>query len=143
MAMQLPGLGVKRHAYQQNAEMNVTPFVDVMLVLLIIFMVAAPLATVNVPVDLPPATENQVTPPVEPVYVSIQLDGSIYIGDERTDIDHVVAAVASRANGDHDERIFIRCDQHVVYGKLMDIMNRLQDAGFYKVGLVAEELQAP
>jgi TonB system transport protein ExbD (group 1) len=141
MAMQLPGLGVKRHAYPQNAEMNVTPFVDVMLVLLIIFMVAAPLATVNVPVDLPPASENQVPPPLEPVYISIQQDGSVFLGDDRTDLDHVVEAVDGRAAGNHVERIFLRCDQRVVYGKLMEVMNRLQDAGYYKIGLVAQELQ--
>ncbi len=136
------GLGVKRHAYQQNAEMNITPFVDVMLVLLIIFMVAAPLATVNVPIDLPPANDNPAPPPpVEPIYISIQKDGSLFIGEDKTDLGGLVQTVDGRSKGDKTERIFIRCDQRVVYGKLMEVMNYLQDAGYYKVGLIAEEIQ--
>jgi TonB system transport protein ExbD (group 1) len=144
MAVSLGSGGpIKRHAYQQNAEMNITPFVDVMLVLLIIFMVAAPLATVSVPVDLPPADQNaSPPPPVEPVYISIQKDGSLFIGEDHADLGTVATVVDAHAKGDHEQRIFIRCDQKVVYGKLMDVMNRLQDAGYYKIGLVAEDVQS-
>jgi biopolymer transport protein ExbD len=143
MGMTVGGNGpIKRHAYQQNAEMNVTPFVDVMLVLLIIFMVAAPLATVSVPVDLPPAADRApATPPAEPVYVSLQKDGSLFIGERHVDAANLVPEVARAAKGDRSQRIFVRCDQHLMYGKLMDVMNRLQDAGYDKVGLVAEDVQ--
>jgi len=132
---------IKRHAYPQNAEMNVTPFVDVMLVLLIIFMVAAPLATVSVPVDLPPASDKPAPPPADPIYISLQKDGSLFVGEQRTSEGALLAEVARRANGNKEQRIFIRCDQRVVYGEFMSIMNRLQDAGYDKVGLVAEEQQ--
>jgi len=143
MAMTVGGNGpIKRHAYQQNAEMNVTPFVDVMLVLLIIFMVAAPIATVSVPVDLPPASQKAPpTPPAEPIYISIQKNGSLFIGERNIDVANLMAEVASASKGDHSQRIFIRCDQQIVYGKLMAVMNQLQDAGYDKVGLVAENVQ--
>jgi len=142
MAMGLGGGGfnTKRHAFQQNAEMNITPFVDVMLVLLIIFMVAAPIATVSVPVDLPPANPRSAPPPpVKPVYISIQKDGALSIGEDRTDLDSFVAIVQRRTNGDLQQRIFLRCDEAALYGKLMAVMNRLQSAGYTKVGLLAQD----
>jgi biopolymer transport protein ExbD/biopolymer transport protein TolR len=134
------GLNTKRHAFQQNAEMNITPFVDVMLVLLIIFMVAAPIATVSMPVDLPPANPRSAPPPpVKPVYISIQKDGALSIGEDRTDLDSFVAIVQRRTNGDLQQRIFLRCDEAALYGKLMAVMNRLQSAGYTKVGLLAQD----
>ncbi len=141
MAMGLGGgLNTKRHAFQQNAEMNITPFVDVMLVLLIIFMVAAPIATVSMPVDLPPANPRSAPPPpVKPVYISIQKDGALSIGEDRTDLDSFVAIVQRRTNGDLQQRIFLRCDEAALYGKLMAVMNRLQSAGYTKVGLLAQD----
>jgi TonB system transport protein ExbD (group 1) len=134
------GLNTKRHAFQQNAEMNITPFVDVMLVLLIIFMVAAPIATVSVPVDLPPATPRAAPPPpVKPIYLSIQKTGDIFIGESQTTLDGFIPLVKTQSNGDLQERIFIRCDAAVVYGRLVAVMNKLQQAGYNKVGLVAQD----
>src|SRR5712671_5208610 len=94
------GFGVKRHAFQQNAEMNVTPFVDVMLVLLIIFMVAAPLATVNVPLDLPPASTNPNPPPRDPIFISIQRDGSLFVGDDKIDVASLPPTLVTQSQGD-------------------------------------------
>jgi len=134
------GLNTKRHAFQQNAEMNITPFVDVMLVLLIIFMVAAPIATVSVPVDLPPANPRSAPPPpVKPIYISIQKEGALSIGEDHTDLDHFVAILRAQTNGDTQQRIFLRCDEAALYGKLVAVMNLLQAAGYTKVGLMAQD----
>ena len=140
MSIQLgSGAQVKRHSYQQNAEMNVTPFVDVMLVLLIIFMVAAPLATVDVPVDLPPNAAAPTPPPAEPVYISVQKDGTVFVQNEQTNLAGVSAALRAMTKGDTETRIFLRGDTHAEYGKLMGVMNVLQQDGYTKIGLVAED----
>ncbi len=140
MSIQLgSGAQVKRHSYQQNAEMNVTPFVDVMLVLLIIFMVAAPLATVDVPVDLPPNTAAPTPPPAEPVYISVQKNGDVYVQNTQTRIDGVSGALKELTKGDLETRIFLRGDMHAEYGQLMGVMNVLQQDGYTKIGLVAED----
>ncbi|CAG4885162.1 membrane spanning protein in TonB-ExbB-ExbD complex [Georgfuchsia toluolica] len=143
MAIQLgSGAQVKRHSYQQNAEMNVTPFVDVMLVLLIIFMVAAPLATVDVPVDLPPNAAAPKPPPTEPVYISVQKDGTVFIQNDHTTIAGLPALIKSYTKGDTETRLFLRGDMHAEYGRLMAVMNVLQRGGYTKIGLVAEEESA-
>ncbi len=140
MSIQLgSGAQVKRHSYQQNAEMNVTPFVDVMLVLLIIFMVAAPLATVDVPVDLPPNAAAPTPPPTEPVYISIQKEGTVFVQNEATDLAGVSAALRTLTEGDTETRIFLRGDMHAEYGQLMAVMNVLQKDGYTKIGLVAAD----
>jgi len=140
MAIQLgTGAQVKRHSYQQNAEMNVTPFVDVMLVLLIIFMVAAPLATVDIPVDLPPNTAAPTPPPTEPVYISIQKSGAVYVQNTATTLAGVTDALKALTKGDTETRIFLRGDMHAEYGQLMSVMNVLQKDGYTKIGLVAED----
>ncbi len=130
-----------RYAVDQNSEINVTPFVDVMLVLLIIFMVAAPLATVSIEVDLPPAVAPPQENPPKPVYISIQEDGSLYIADFPTSLGSMGEDL--RANiGRRDptrERIFIRGDSGVLYRDFMDVMNTLQDNGFYSVALVGQD----
>jgi TonB system transport protein ExbD (group 1) len=141
MAAKLGGGGGKKpFDLGQNADINVTPFVDVMLVLLIIFMVAAPLATVSVKLDLPPAVVIQKAPnPPKPVYISIQKGGSIYIGDAPTDLDTIGNDLRKQLNGRRDptkERIFIRADKDTIYGDFMGVMNKLQDNGFYSVALV-------
>jgi biopolymer transport protein ExbD/biopolymer transport protein TolR len=134
------GLRTKRHAFQQNAEMNITPFVDVMLVLLIIFMVAAPIATVSVPVDLPPVNPRAAPPPpVKPIYISIQKDGALSIGENRSDLDSFIPIVQRETHGDLQQRIMLRCDEAALYGKLVAVMNRLQAAGYNKVGLIAQD----
>ncbi len=140
MAAKLSGSGGDGTGIEQNADINVTPFVDVMLVLLIIFMVAAPLATVSVKLDLPPAVVIQKAPnPPKPVYISIQKGGSIYIGDAPTDLDTIGNDLRRQLNGRRDptkERIFIRADKDTIYGDFMGVMNKLQDNGFYSVALV-------
>ena len=140
MALQLgTGAQVKRHSYQQNAEMNVTPFVDVMLVLLIIFMVVAPLATVDVPVDLPPNSAAPTPPPAEPIYISVQKDGSVSIMNDHVNVAALPEAIRKYTKGDLETRLFLRGDMHAEYGSLMAVMNVLQREGYTKIGLVAEE----
>ncbi|WP_309605930.1 biopolymer transporter ExbD [Phenylobacterium sp.] len=124
------------------ADINVTPFVDVMLVLLIIFMVAAPLAAVTVQVVLPPAVAKPGTNPPKPVYISIQSNGRIFIQDFPSDLatlgDDLRKQVGAKRDPTH-ERIFIRGDKDVMYGDFMGVMNMLQDNGFYSVALVGED----
>ncbi|WP_269514176.1 biopolymer transporter ExbD [Brevundimonas subvibrioides] len=131
---------------EQNADINVTPFVDIMLVLLIIFMVAAPLATVSIRLDLPPATPPD--PSVEqkePVYISIQESGSIFIADKQTVLETLVPDVCAALGGGNpgckEERIFVRAEPEVKYNQFMEVMNALQEQGFYKVGLLNEDIE--
>ncbi len=120
-------------------DINVTPFIDVMLVLLIIFMVAAPLATVDVPVDLPSSTAAQQQRPPKPVYVTVKADGSFAIGDDPVTRDSLVGALSSVTSGNKDERIFVRGDRAVAYGEVMGLMNVLRDNGYLKIALVGME----
>jgi len=142
MAAKLSSGGGGRYEEDQNADINVTPFVDVMLVLLIIFMVAAPLASVTVKVQLPPAVAPPGTNPPKPVYISIQPNGSIFIQDFRTDLsslgDDLRRNLGEKRNPEK-ERIFIRADKDVLYGDFMGVMNMLQDNNFYSVALVGED----
>ena len=126
---------------EANSDINVTPFVDIMLVLLIIFMVAAPLASVSVPVELPTAVAKPAPNPPKPVYISIQNDGDVFVGDFRSSTatlgEDLKEQIGSRNPA--DERIFIRGDQNTRYGDFMQVMNALQDNGFYSVALVGED----
>ena len=122
-------------------DINVTPFIDVMLVLLIIFMVAAPLATVDVPVDLPASTALPQQRPPKPVYLTLKADGSLALGDNPVLRDALADALASATNGDKEERIFLRGDRAVPYGEVMGLMNDLRRAGYLKVALVGMELR--
>jgi biopolymer transport protein ExbD len=125
-------------------EINVTPFIDVMLVLLIIFMVAAPLATVDIAVNLPTAaTEPQPRPPM-PQYLTVKADLTLALGNQPVDRATLAGALAAATNGDPDARIFLRADKTVPYGDLMEVMNLLRGAGFLKIALVGlEKLPAP
>jgi biopolymer transport protein ExbD len=131
----------------QNAEINVTPFVDIMLVLLIIFMVAAPLATVSIRLDLPPATPPaDPTNVPDPVYITIQESGSIFIAERQSTIetlsDDVCAAVGNpTGRGCQEERVFVRAQPEVKYNQFMEVMNDLQANGFFKVGLLNEDIE--
>ena len=141
MAAKLSGGGGDRFNVEQNSEINVTPFVDVMLVLLIIFMVAAPLASVTVEVNLPPAVAKQSETPPKPVYISIQQSGKVYIGDFETTVDSMGQDLAKNI-GRRDptkERIYIRADEKTRSGAFMEVMNTLQDNGFYSVALIGRE----
>lgn len=137
------GPTVKRHNYQQNAEMNITPFVDVMLVLLIIFMVAAPLATVDVPVDLPSNASTASAPPADPIYISVQADGQLFVQEQGVALAGLPALVNTVTHGQVDTRMYLRGDQAVDYGTLMRVMNTLQKAGYTRISLVASEELEP
>jgi TonB system transport protein ExbD (group 1) len=141
MAAKLSGGGGDRFNVEQNSEINVTPFVDVMLVLLIIFMVAAPLASVSVEVNLPPAVAKASRSPPKPVYISIKASGQVFIGDFPTTIDEMGQDLAKNI-GRRDptkERIYIRADEKTRYGNFMEVMNTLQDNGFYSVALIGKD----
>ena len=123
----------------ESHEINVTPFIDVMLVLLIIFMVAAPLATVDVPVNLPTSTATPQPRPAKPVFLTIKQDLSLALGEEAVPRDQLKAALDKATQNNPDERILLRADQSVDYGQLMGVMNELRTAGYLKIGLVGLE----
>ncbi|SMR76130.1 MULTISPECIES: TonB system transport protein ExbD [Stenotrophomonas] len=124
---------------EEAHEINVTPFIDVMLVLLIIFMVAAPLATVSVPVQLP-ASSAQATPTENaPVYVTVQADLSLRVGEAPVARDGLANALRSATHGDTSQRLYLRADQRVSYGDLMATLDALRSAGYLKVALVGLE----
>ncbi|RWU26813.1 TonB system transport protein ExbD [Pseudomonas alkylphenolica] len=126
----------------ENHEINVTPFIDVMLVLLIIFMVAAPLATVDIKVDLPASTAKPAPRPEKPIFLSVKADQNVYVGDDQVQRDQLGAVLDAKTKGDKDTTIFFQADKGVDYGDLMEVMNTLRAAGYLKVGLVGLETAA-
>ena len=120
-------------------EINVTPFIDVMLVLLIIFMVAAPLATVDIGVNLPASTAPEQPRPDKPVFVTIKPDASIAVGESIISRDQLPSTLDAATNGHKDETIFVRGDKSLGYGELMEVMNVLRDGGYLKLALVGLE----
>ena len=141
MAAKLAGSGGGKYDVSLNNEINVTPFVDVMLVLLIIFMVAAPLASVTVKVQLPSAVAKPAPNPPTPVYISIKKNGNVYVGDFPVEVADLGEALKNTIHkrDPGNERIFIRGDVDMEYGKFMEVMNQLQDSGFYSVALIGED----
>lgn len=128
----------------ENHEINVTPFIDVMLVLLIIFMVAAPLATVDVNVDLPASTARPAERPDEPLYLTVKEDLGLNLGNDAVTREELAAMLDRVTSGNKDTRIFLRADKAVDYGSFMEVMNLLRDAGYLKIALVGlETLPAP
>ncbi|MER2607132.1 MAG: protein TolR [Siculibacillus sp.] len=119
------------------SEMNMTPFIDVMLVLLIIFMVAAPMMTVGVPVDLPETRAKAMEGQVQPITVSVDGQGRIFIQDAEFKLDDLVPKLQAMAKNGLDERILVRGDRATDYGTILRIMGRLNDAGYKKIGLVS------
>ena len=136
MGLQLNGAGPGRYAVSQNSEINVTPFVDIMLVLLIIFMVAIPASVVSVKVDLPSAQAGDA--PKAPTFVSLQTDGTLYIGDLRTTLTALPGDLGRLIT--REDRVYIRADKQVRYQAFMAVMNALRVNGYEHVGLVAEEM---
>ncbi len=120
-------------------EINVTPFIDVMLVLLIIFMVAAPLATVDVPVDLPSSSAPPQKRPEAPLFVTVKGDGSLLVGETAAARADLAAALDRQTGGDKETRVFLRADRSVDYGTLMAVMDALRDSAYLKVALVGVE----
>ncbi|MDE1900543.1 MAG: protein TolR [Alphaproteobacteria bacterium] len=128
----------RRRFNRPVSEINITPFVDVMLVLLVVFMVTAPLLTVAVPVDLPKTQAHTLNQDKEPLVVSIGADGKVYLQDKEIKLEDLVPKLASVTHQNPDARIFVRGDKSVDYGKVMQVMGALNEAGFTKVALVAD-----
>ncbi|MCQ4160512.1 TonB system transport protein ExbD [Roseomonas sp. GC11] len=133
------GIRERQHDLEENHEINVTPFIDVMLVLLIIFMVAAPLATVDVNVDLPASTAPPASRPEKPLYLTLKGDLTLTLGEVAVPRDALGAALDKIADGDKETRIFLRADRLVAYGELMALMNLLREAGYLRIALVGVE----
>ena len=123
----------------EMADINVTPFIDVALVLLIIFMVAAPLSTVDVPVDLPVSNATPEPRPQDPVFLTVERDLSLKLGEGTVARDALAGALAAATKGDRGRRLFLRADAGVAYGDLMSVMNLLRRAGYLKIALVGLE----
>lgn len=147
MAMGLGGSGSKgRRGLRRGAMMsdiNVTPMVDVMLVLLIIFMVAAPLLTAGVPVDLPQTAAKALNTESKPITVTVTPDGALFIGEDPVTSDRLVATVGTLASGDMEQRLYIRGDATAQYGAIMEVMGALAGAGYAHIGLITEQKSAP
>jgi biopolymer transport protein TolR len=134
-------IGKRRHRRKSvMAEINVTPFVDVMLVLLIIFMVSAPLLTVGVPIDLPQTQAKSLDQDREPLTVSVNTKGQVFLQNSEIKVDELIPKLQAitQARGGMDERIYVRGDRKVDYGTVMRVMGRLSQAGFRRVALVTE-----
>ena len=132
------GRGSWRARLRPNSTINVTPFVDVMLVLLVIFMVTAPLLTVGVPVNLPQTHARQMSDDKEPLAITIKQNGDIFLQETQIQLDELVPKLTAIAKNGYDERIYVRGDKTVDYGKVMEVMGELNAAGFKRIGLVTD-----
>jgi biopolymer transport protein TolR len=130
--------GRRQSRYQPMSEINVTPFVDVMLVLLVVFMVTAPLLTVGVEVDLPKTKAQPMTQAEEPLVISIDAGGIVFIQDTAVELEKLVPRLMAITQNKPDTRIYVRGDRSVDYGRVMEVMGRVNNAGFTRVALVAE-----
>jgi biopolymer transport protein TolR len=139
MALSLPPSGeTGEDRYAPLAEINVTPMVDVMLVLLVIFMITAPLLTVGVPLDLPKSRATTLTEPKQPIIISLNREGEVFIGDERIAADELEPRLAALGAEDPSRIVYVRSDRTNTYAQLMDTLGLVNHAGFSKVSLVAE-----
>ncbi len=132
------GGGRRRGSYKLLAEINVTPFVDVMLVLLIVFMITAPLLTVGVPVDLPKTKAKSIAESVEPLVITVNAEGVIFIQDTEVELENLVPRLAAITDNKPDTRIYVRGDKSINYGRVLEVMGTVNVAGFTRVALIAE-----
>ncbi len=132
----------RRRRYRPISEINVTPLVDVMLVLLIVFMVSAPLLTAGVPVDLPQTQAGELPTGNEPVTVTVNQDGQIFVGESEVTIDQLITQLNDVTGGNLDQRVFVRGDRQSSYGAIMLVMSRISAAGFTHIGLVTDPTEA-
>ena len=144
MAMQIGNGGNRGRRYRPLAEINVTPMVDVMLVLLVIFMITAPLMTSSVNVDLPKASASPITPDKDSITVSVASDSKVYLGNDGMDLTDLVARLQAQsqvgaAGINPDRRIFVRGDKTVPYGRMIEVMGTIKQGGFNKVALLVEQ----
>ena len=120
------------------SEINVTPFVDVMLVLLIVFMVTAPLLTVGVPVDLPKVKASALTDQKDPIEITVKFDGTLYLGESEVEVENLIPRLNAITDQNTEARIYVRGDRVVAYGRIMEIMSIINSAGYIKVALVTQ-----
>jgi biopolymer transport protein TolR len=128
----------RRTTYRPMSEINVTPFVDVMLVLLIVFMITAPLLTVGVPVDLPKTKAQLLSQPEEPLVISVNAKGEIYVQETSVPLESLVPRLIAITENNADTRIYLRGDRSIDYGRMMQVMGYVNAAGFRRVALIAE-----
>jgi biopolymer transport protein TolR len=133
----------RRRASRPMSEINVTPMVDVMLVLLIIFMVTAPLLTVGVPIELPKTEAKQLEGDKEPLTISVDPEGKVFLQDSELKLEEIVPKLAAIAKNGYDERIFVRGDRRVNYGVVMRVMGTISAAGFRRIALISDLEQKP
>ncbi len=132
------GGGRRRGSYQPLSEINVTPFVDVMLVLLIVFMITAPLLTVGVPVDLPKTKAKSIAEAEEPLVITVNAEGVVFIQDTEVEIDKLVPRLKAITENKADTRIYLRGDKDINYGRVMEVMGTINVAGFTRVAMITE-----
>ena len=123
------------------SEINVTPFVDVMLVLLIVFMVTAPLLTVGIKVDLPKVKATALTDIKDPIEITVKLDGEVYIGESKVEVENLIPRLNAITEQNTEARIYIRGDRVVAYGRIMEIMSIINSSGYIKVALITQNLE--
>ncbi len=131
----------KKQRYTQMSEINVTPFVDVMLVLLIVFMVTAPLLTVGIKVDLPKVKATALTDIKDPIEITVKLDGEVYIGESKVEVENLIPRLNAITEQNTEARIYIRGDRVVAYGRIMEIMSIINSAGYIKVALITQNIE--
>ena len=130
-----------RSRKEPMSEINVTPFVDVMLVLLIVFMVTAPLLTVGIKVDLPKVKATALTDIKDPIEITVKLDGEVYIGESKVEVENLIPRLNAITEQNTEARIYIRGDRVVAYGRIMEIMSIINSAGYIKVALITQNLE--
>ena len=128
-----------RSSKEPMSEINVTPFVDVMLVLLIIFMVTAPLLTVGIKVDLPKVKATALTDIKDPIEITVNLEGDIYIGESKVEVENLIPRLNAITEQNTEARIYVRGDRVVAYGRIMEIMAIINSAGYVKVALITQQ----